>query len=465
MRLPVMRKKALLSAFAAAILLGFGCTRDPIVPAKSPVQAKPTMVHPVVTFTNEEAQLMRELGIAVFRNKLILKAQPPITADQLAEVQAKVDGQISPDLIALWQTSFGGDLDYDYEIVFGEHLYAASFRELFYPGSKTYHDLDGWIDHELEMEEEAAEAQGKPAPERTQYLPFGGFEYLERFYVSHRSDEYGAILFYARGIPWKGRLNEDSIAKVASSVAELFDQIVLNEDPFDEKSSEYASGKDMLERIEEIGADHPHLAEKLKQVVRHSIVDWRATLERADFNKPLTKEESRAVRLALVFAADRNDVGLIDQMHKRRAPFDLKLHGNSGVLSHAMSQKSFAVIARLLELDVQLEKAPLLFVSECSDDLLLKLIAHGVRFDPEAIYSAAETGAIESAIALVNSSQVIERDPVAEIVAIARERADKHDVDAGKVERKELGSYLTPEQYRQRGVKLREFAKRLESTE
>jgi hypothetical protein len=63
-----------------------------------------------------------------------------------------------------------------------------------------------------------------------------------------------------QGIPWKGRLNEDFVASVAGSVAELFDQLALDADPFDESSDEFARGKAMVERILQIEVDHPELA-------------------------------------------------------------------------------------------------------------------------------------------------------------------------------------------------------------
>jgi hypothetical protein len=415
-----------------------------------------------VEFTNSELSLMRQLGVAIFRDKLILNAQPPITDIQIASVRTKVDGEIPPELIALWRTSFGGALDYDYEVVFGEHLYTASLRELFYPGSDHYLDLDGWIEHELEMAQEVAEEESKPIPHRTPFVPFGGFEYLERFYVSLQPDEYGSILVYAQGIPWKGRLNEDSVARVADSVSELFDQLALNEDPFDEACGKYASGKEMVERILEIEAEHPQLAEKLKQIVRQSIVDWQSMIERTNFTQELTSEESKALRLALLYAVDRRDVDLIDRLHKRGAPLDITLLGTGGILDCAMVKQAFDVVERLVELNVDLGDAPILHATNCSDELLQRLISHGATFDEEAIYSAAETGAIKGAIALVNSSQVVEQESTSQISSTAVERAARHDEDATKVETGQLGSYLTANDYRKQATLLREFAHRLE---
>lgn len=423
------------------------------------------MPQPVVAFTENESRLLRDLGIAVFRDKIILDAKPPITDAQLAEVEKKVDGKVSPELLALWKTSFGGTLDYDYEIAFGDHLYTASLRELFYPGSDHYHDLNGWIEHELELGQEIAEERGEPIPERTPFIPFGGFEYLERFYVSLRPDEYGAVVVYARGIPWKGRLNEDSVASVASSVTELFDQLSLDEDPFDDESDEYAAGKDMVKRILEVEGDHPKLAEKLKDIVQASIFDWRAVIESTDFSGPLSAKESKALRLALEFAVNRRDVRVIDQLHQKAAPFNRTLHGTGGVLCFAMTTQAFGIVERLLDLNVDLGSAPIIHATECSDELLLRLIKYGVRFDEEAIYSAAETGAADGAIALVNCEQVVEPKTTAQIAASAVERATRHDEDAVKVETDKLGSYLTADQYRDRAKALRDFADRLRSGE
>lgn len=416
-----------------------------------------------IEFTEDETQLLRDLKIAIFRNKIILEAQPPVTQAQLAEVERKVDGKLPPELIALWKTSFGGTLDYNYEVAFGDHLYTASFRELFYPGSDHYHDLNGWMDHELEAWQEMAVEQGEPVPERTPVVPFGGFEYLERFYASLLPDKYGAVIVYAQGIPWKGRLNENSLAIAAASVNELFDQLSLNEDPFDPKSTTYASGKNMVERLLEIEVEHPDLARKLRQVVRRSLFNWQAVVESTDFTGELSATESKALRLALEFAVNRQDTAVIERLHQKGAPFNKVLHGKGGVLCFAMTMQAFGIVERLLDLNVDVGTAPIIHATECSDALLLRLIKSGVRFDEEAIYSAAETGAVDGAIALVNSDQVMEPESIPQIVASAVERAARHDDDAAKVETGKLGSYLTAEQYRQRAHALRDFAGRLQS--
>lgn len=454
-------RRAPYSSVILIVVLGnIGCGRKPAQDV--PVKNEPTKEkEPAMQFTDEEQRVLRKVEIAVFRNKLIMKAQPPVTQAQITKIENKLEGKAPPDLVALWQTSFGGELDYDYEVWFGDHLYTASLRELFYPGSERYHDLFGWIDHELELAQEKAEEEGKPIPKRTPYLPFAGFEYLERFYVSLRPDEYGSVVVYAQGIPWKGRLNKDSVATVAQTVSELFDQLALNEDPFDDKSGEYAAGKDMAAKIRELEAEHPQLAGKLKSLAQRSIVDWEGILARTDFSKPLTGEQSRALRLALLRAVNRKDVNLIDRLHEKRAPFTTTLGGKGGVLCHAMQVGAFTVVERLLDLNVELGESPVIHASDCPHELLLRLLEHPVKFDEEAIYSAAETGAIDAAIALAKSSKVVNPKPVAQMAATALARAASHEDSAIKMENGQLGSYLTPKQYRERARALRDFAAKM----
>ncbi|PQO26627.1 hypothetical protein C5Y97_30075 [Blastopirellula marina] len=427
-------------------------------------QSKVTpMPAPIVEFTDAEQRTLAELQIAVFRNKIILDAQPPITADQLAAVQAKVDGKLSPDLLALWNTSFGGALDYDYDVLFGDHLYSASLRELFYPNSEHYDDLNGWIENEIEVLQEIAEARDEPIPRKTPFVPFGGFEYLERFYVSLLPNEYGSVLVYAQGIPWKGRLNEDSVTITADSLGALFDQLALYQDPFEADPDDYASGTDIVARIAEIEADHPELAAKLKRLLRASIIDWRRIVETTDFANPISPAETQALRLGLANAANHSDLQTIDQLHLHGAPFDVTVTGKQGVLGLAMMLQKHDVVDRLLTLNVDVGDAPVVDATNCSDELLQRLIGKGVRFDEHAIFTAASTGAIDGAIALAQSKQVVDPPALEKMIATAEERAVINERDAAKVESGKLGSYLTAEQYRQRAVKLREFAKRLRS--
>jgi hypothetical protein len=218
----------------------------------------------------------------------------------------------------------------------------------------------------------------------------------------------------------------------------------------------------MAAKIRELEAEHPQLAGKLKSLAQRSIVDWEGILARTDFSKPLTGEQSRALRLALLRAVNRKDVNLIDRLHEKRAPFTTTVGGKGGVLCHAMQVGAFTVVERLLDLNVELGESPVIHANDCPNELLLRLLERPVKFDEEAIYSAAETGAIDAAISVAKSSKVVNPKPVTPIAATALKRAASHEDSAIKIENGQLGSYLTPKQYRERARALRDFAAKIQ---
>ena len=195
-----------------------------------------------VVFSEDELEVLRRYDVVVFRGKVILDAQPPISEKEKAQIESLLTSPLPKDVLELWQVSFGGELDYDYDLLFGEHVYSASFAELFFTGSDHYHDLLGWIE---------TDASGDlPVP----FLPIGGFEYLERAYLILEGDNSGKVAYWAQGLPpaWKNRLNEDSISISASSVLEIFDQLYLSVDPFaPQPENSYFSGSGMVEKVKE----------------------------------------------------------------------------------------------------------------------------------------------------------------------------------------------------------------------
>ncbi len=91
-----------------------------------------------------DPELLRRHQLAVFRDRLVLHAQPPLTAERQRAVEERIGAAVPDGLLALWRIAFGGALDYDLAIRLdhGEQV-TASFTELFYPGSDHYHDLFG----------------------------------------------------------------------------------------------------------------------------------------------------------------------------------------------------------------------------------------------------------------------------------------------------------------------------------
>jgi len=234
--------------------------------------------------TQDERALLTKHRLAIFAGRIIHNAMPPITDEQLAAVQARSRGPLPDGLIALWRTAFGGNLDYDLTASFDGNVQSLSFTELFYPGSDHYHDLDGWIAHEQEGWKIAAEERGETFDGKLPYVPFGGFEYLERMYVCTKPDApYGQVEVWSQGLPaaWHGRLNQDSMTVMGASVEDVFAKLHFANDPFTASEDDYCHGVELWEAIDPLEADGPAgkaLAERLHTLMRGLILNWRAML-------------------------------------------------------------------------------------------------------------------------------------------------------------------------------------------
>lgn len=67
-------------------------------------------------FSSDEMTQLRDHGIALFADRVIFDAQPPMSADQIDAVQALAGGSMPEAVIELWQTTAGGRLDYDLDV-------------------------------------------------------------------------------------------------------------------------------------------------------------------------------------------------------------------------------------------------------------------------------------------------------------------------------------------------------------
>jgi hypothetical protein len=195
--------------------------------------------------------------------------------------------------------------------------------------------------------------------------------------------------------------------------------------------------------------------------VKASVFDWKKVIEESDFEVNFTSAQLKAARLALKSAVEHNDPALVEDLSKSGVPFDITVSGESGILPYAMTNRSFVVIEKLLDLNLDLGESPIIYASECSDGLLRRLVGCGVRFDEEAMFSAAEYGAIEGAVELAKSKQLLESQTIDATREKALERAKNKEEDASAVESGKLGSYLTAEEYREQAESLRRFGEAL----
>lgn len=334
----------------------------------------------------------RSQGIVVFRDRIVLDAQPPVTAEQLERIQAVCAGPIPAALRDLWSLTFGGALDYDLEAVLGDRSVEVSFTELFYPGSGHYRDLDGWVEHELELAEQAAEERGEVWSGKLDFLPFGGFEYLERMYVVVRpGPDHGAVVYLREGLPptWN---DPGGIATVADDVHDLFAKLTLFRDPRDVRPREIASGTDLLEAIRALA--EPDLAADLEACLLSA---------RAPFVEPMRHPDPPEEALAAFArrALDRDDVQSVLRLRALGVELaDLEVAGTS-VLVLAIREGRERVAAGLLEV-LPVEGADLLqHVGRKTSAMVVgALLAAGVRETPEWVVRVAVGGNLPAACRL-----------------------------------------------------------------
>lgn len=298
-----------------------------------------------VTFSSAEVATLRTHGIVLFAGRIIFDAQPPMPAREIAQVREACAGPLPPGLLALWRETAGGRLDYSLTVSMAAHQEAVSWTELFYNGSDGYRDLQGWMDHEVELMEEAADRPVRRwrTPKLT-YLPFGGFEYCDRVYVAvEPGPHYGQVLAWKQGLPgWTGRLPEDSMGPVASSVEEAFAGLNLEADPL-APVEDYWTGQDLFAYLD--GRQEAGLAVELRtKLVDHyrgAVLDWATPLAAGRL-----AADPALARVALRHAIATDDGELVARLAAAGVELNGPLQGSSAALELAVGRgKSGAALA------------------------------------------------------------------------------------------------------------------------
>ncbi len=300
-------------------------------------------------FSTAEFATLRAHGILLYADRVIFDAQPAMSEADIAAVQAVCSGPIPPQLLELWRMTAGGALDYDLVLSMAEQREAVSWSELFWNGSEAYHDLAGWIEHELELAEEAADEAGREWQGKLDALPVGGFEYCDRIYaVVQPGHDYGHILAWKQGLPpaWTHRLHEDALATIATDLRGAFHALVLYHDPL-VPHDDVHTGRTLVDyldtRIAEHGLERP-LAERLLAFYRSAWVDWRGALD----GGRLAADPALAM-LALEEAVRSDDAQLVRRLAQAGIPLHAPLLGSAGLIEATIVQRSFAATAALLD--------------------------------------------------------------------------------------------------------------------
>lgn len=395
-----------------------------------------------------ERQLLQDHHLALFEGCVIFDTQPPIDAANLARLETHLNGPVPEQLLRLWQTCFGGRVGYDLEVVYNGHRHPFSFSELFYPGSDGYRDLWGWIEHELEQAEEAARAAGHPWSGKLDYLPFGGFEYLERLYVCVTpGPEYGAVIAWSRGLPpaWAGSLHQDSLARIADDVGALLRLLAYEADPFDPET-QYSSASELLEALDELDNDGEAgmaLKARLAALLRQRVLDWRPALADGSLaNQP------RLRQLAMLDAAEHGDIERLDALRKAGCDLSEALRGHAASLECCLQHGHLAAANWLLDQGIPVQADTLLVAAaQVTPALACRLLDMGALSDPNAVLSAVAQGHMESAEVMARPLLEASQASADALRKALVERAEQQRRDAKRIKAGKLYSNLGFEQY------------------
>jgi len=399
-----------------------------------------------IRFTPEELSTLREHGVVLFANRVIFDAQPPMPQARIAAVQSLCAGPIPGGLLALWEVTAGGRLDYDLSLEMNGNLEGISWTELFWNGSDGYHDLQGWIDHELELAQEAAEESGEPWSGKLTHLPFGGFEYTDRIYaVVEPGAEHGQIVAWKKGLPpaWTHALHEDSVSTVASDLMGAFAALHLDEDPL-APTSDYFAGQTLLEYLDDRHEEHGldlDLMDKLVAFYSRAVVDWRTPLAEGTL-----RHKPSLARVALRHAIATDDADMVAQLAAAGVGFDGPLQGSALAVDVAVGNGAFAAAAALVRAGAPVPADALGSIDgQISPELTAALLANGAEPDVAAIVKCAACGAPASAHLIAEACERAGIDVAPAFVADRDAMLLELETTLAQMQDGKLGHYLGQE--------------------
>ena len=411
-----------------------------------------------IRFTPEELSTLREHGVVLFANRVIFDAQPPMPQARIADVQSLCAGPIPGGLLALWEVTAGGRLDYDLSLEMNGNLEGISWTELFWNGSDGYHDLQGWIDHELELAQEAAEESGEPWSGKLTHLPFGGFEYTDRIYaVVEPGAEHGQIVAWKKGLPpaWTHALHEDSVSTVASDLMGAFAALHLDEDPL-APTSDYFAGQTLLEYLDDRHEEHGldlDLMDKLVAFYSRAVVDWRTPLAEGTL-----RHKPSLARVALRHAIATDDADMVAQLAAAGVGFDGPLQGSALAVDVAVGNGAFAAAAALVRAGAPVPADALGSIDgQISPELTAALLANGAEPDVAAIVKCAACGAPASAHLIAEACERAGIDVAPAFVADRDAMLLELETTLAQMQDGKLGHYLGQEGIAERIEHLQAF--------
>jgi hypothetical protein len=410
-------------------------------------------------FSDDELAVLREHGIVLFAKRVIFDAQPPMSAEQIAAVQGVCAGPIPPELLSLWRITAGGRLDYDLHLHMNGSEESFNWSELLWNGSDTYHDLQGWIDHELQGAQAAAAESTDTWDGKLTLLPFGGFEYCDRVYaVVEPGADYGHVLAWKQGLPeaWAHEMHEDGMTTVAHELYAAFEGLHLDEDPL-KPAGEYFTGQALLEYLDERHEENGlslELMDKLIAFYRQAVIDWRGPLAEGtlDQNGPLS-------RVALRHAVATDDPALIDRLAASGVPLDGPLSGSAIATDLALGHGAHAAAAALVRAGAPVAADALDCIdSAVSPELVELLIQNGAEPSVTAIAECVACGAPAAARVIAGAYAKLHDDLPAAYAAVRDDMLAELEWSLVEVREGRLTHYLGPSGLARRVDHLQSFS-------
>lgn len=404
-------------------------------------------------FTSGELHALREHGIAVFADRVLIDVQPPLPDARIAEIQTLCEGPLPPGLLDLWRLTAGGELAYDLRAQMDGNQEALSWSELFYDGSDHYRDLQGWIEHEQECAQEAAADDGAAWNGKLRYLPIGGFEYCDRIYVAVAPGPHaGSVVAWKQGLPgWTHALQQDGIATIAPDLHAAFAALCLETDPEQDQDS---TGLRVLEYLDERVSDHgmpQPLADRVVAFYRRALVDWRGPLEAGTL-----ADNAGLAAMALQHALSHDDAGLVRRLAAQGVRFDVSLRGSAQPLDVALMQHAHAAAQALLDAGAPVSPTAIhRFDRQPPAGLVAALLAHGAVADALGVARCVACGSPEAARLVAQACG----EGLAQAYAQVRDSMDtRYQEDLERVRAGKLGHYLGADGLAARVANLREFS-------
>ncbi|WYX18218.1 SMI1/KNR4 family protein [Achromobacter xylosoxidans] len=403
-------------------------------------------------FSDDEIQSLRQHGIALFADRVLIAVQPPMSEARIDEIEAMCAGPLPDALRELWRLTAGGELAYDLHARMDGNEEALSWSELFYDGSDHYRDLAGWIEHEQECAEEAAGESGEAWTASCVICPSAVSNIATAFMCAwSRARRPAASWPGSRGCrAGRTRCNRMALRRSRPICVARLPSCAWRKTPRTPTARGYACWS-IWTSAWRITACRRALADKLTAFYRRALVDWRGPLAAGTLGR-----SPRLANLAMRHALANDDGALVGQLAAQGMRLDQPLRGSATALDVALMRHAHAAAQALLRADAPVSADALhRFDRQPPAELVAQLLARGARADGLGAARCVACGAPDAARLIVAAGG----EGMGAAYAEARDAMlTRYEEDLRRVRAGKLGHYLGADGLAERIANLRAFS-------